>query len=195
MRSEPCPGCGGIHNPADLIGLGDLLGGGDLIGDEDPDGTDSLEHAGGTVAGLAAFGAVATADGDRPDGADDDGTIRLTPLGSMLAAAVFEGSAPAPDADAGAVISVITDVPPPVARTMRRPWLDARSADAAVGELLAFAETASAGQRAAAIALAGEVGPKAVRTWRQWAKRPGFGAGHQIRAWRWTCGHWCPVQS
>jgi hypothetical protein len=174
-QSEPCPDCGGIHGPADLLGLGDLLGD-DLTGDDDLDGTDSLEHAGGTVAGLAAFGAVATADRDTPDSAAADGTFRLTPLGSMLAAAVFEGSAPALDADAGAVISAISDVPPRVAWTMMRPWLDARPADAAVGELLAFAETASAGQRVAAIALASEVGPKAVRTWRQWAKRPGFGA-------------------
>ncbi|HEX6507633.1 MAG TPA: hypothetical protein VF221_08385, partial [Chloroflexota bacterium] len=123
-RSEPCPDCGGIHNSADLLGLGDLLGG-DLIGGEEIDGTDGLEHAEGTIAGLAAFGAVATADMDEPDSADDDGTFRLTPLGSVLAAAVFEGGAPEPDADAGAVISAISDVPPRVAWTMMRPWLDA----------------------------------------------------------------------
>jgi hypothetical protein len=182
-QAEPCPDCGGIHNSPDLLGLGGL------IDDEDIDGVDGLEHAEGTVVGLAAFGAVATANGSAPDGAAADGPFRLTPLGSMLAAAVFEGSAPAADADAGAVISAISDVPPSVAWTMMRPWLDARSADSAVGELLAFAETASAGQRVAAIALASEVGPKAARTWRQWAKRPGFGA----YARQWLADHRKPA--
>lgn len=157
---EPCPDCGVVHAPAELLGIGDLAGG------EDPGGPGSREHAEGTVAGLAAFGA-AVASG---------GAARLTPLGSMLAAAVFEGCAPAPDADAGALVSVISEVPPPVAMTMAGPWLDARSADAAVRELLTFAESAGGEQRATALAFGRELGPDAAEAWREWAGRPGFGA-------------------
>ena len=188
-QGEPCPDCGGIHDPADLLGLGDLLGGGDLTGDEDGDGTGGLDHAEGTIVALAAFGAAATPDGSTPGGTAPGDTFQLTPLGSMLAAAIFEGSAPAFNADADGVIAAISDVPPPVAWTLMRPWLEARSADAAVGELLAFAETASGGQRVAAIALASEVGTKAARIWRQWAKRPGFGA----YARQWLASHGKPV--
>ena len=155
-----CSDCGGIHEPADLLGIGDLFD------DEDPDGQDSSEHAEGTVAGLVAFGAAA------PSG----GVVRLTPLGSMLAAAVFEGCAPPPDADAGELVSVISELPPRVAKTMARPWLDARSADDAVRELLTFAELAGGEQRIAALAFGRELGPEAAQTWREWAGRPGFGA-------------------
>lgn len=157
---ELCPDCGGIHDPEDLLGIGDLFG------DEDPDGQDSEEHAEGMVAGLVAFGA-ADASG---------GAVRLTPLGSMLAAAVFEGCAPPPDADAGTLVSVVRELPPTVAMTMAARWLDARSADAAVRELLTFAQSASGEQRVAALAFGRELGPEAAPAWREWAGRPGFGA-------------------
>ncbi len=198
---EPCPDCGRVHDAADLLGIGDLAYDEDEDNDEhedddeeyddqegeyedeydeeeyveDDDG-DSREHAEGTVAGLAAFGAAVAS----------DGAVRLTPLGSMLAAAVFEGCAPAPDADAGALVSVISEVPPPVARTMTRPWLDARSADAAARELLAFAESADGEQRVAALAFCRELGPEAADAWREWAERPGFGA--YARQWLATHG-------
>jgi hypothetical protein len=82
----------------------------------------------------------------------------------------------APDADAGTLVSAISELPLPVARTMAGPWLDARSADAAVRELLTFAESASGDQRIAALAFATELGPGPAAAWREWAGRPGFGA-------------------
>ncbi len=157
---EPCPDCGGFHDLADLLDFDDFAGG------EEPGWEDSEEHAEDTVAGLAAFGAAAISGTE----------VRLTPLGSMLAAVVFEGCAPAPDADAGTLVSVINEVPPRVARTMAGPWLDARSADAAVRELLTFAESADGEQRAAALAFCTELGPGAAQAWREWERRPGFGA-------------------
>jgi hypothetical protein len=157
---EPCPDCGDIHDPADLLSLGDLAD------DVDADGQDSRDHAEATVAGLVAFGAAAAS----------GGAVRLTPLGSMLATAVFEGCAPAPDDDAGTLVSVISEIPLPVAWIMARPWLDARSTTTAVRELLAFAESASGEQRIAALAFSRELGPEAVEAWQEWAGRPGFGA-------------------
>jgi hypothetical protein len=170
---EPCPDCGGVHERADLLGIqpADLLG---MNGpyDEDPGEPDSREHAEGTVAILAAFGA-AVAPG-RAGGAG--GAVRLTPLGSMLAAAVFEGCAPAADADAAELVSVISEMPPRVGRTMAKPWLGARSPDTAVRDLLAFAESAGGEERMAALAFSGELGPGATAAWQEWARRPGFGA-------------------
>jgi hypothetical protein len=101
----------------------------------------------------------------------------------MLARAVFEGRAPAADAAAETVMSAISDVPPPVAWTLARPWLEARSPAAAARELLALAESADGEQRAAALAFAGELGPDAAAAWREWAERPGFGA--YARRWLW----------
>ncbi len=60
--------------------------------------------------------------------------------------------------------------------TMARPWLDARSADEAVGDLLGFAESASGGERVAALAFAWQLGQAGTGAWRDWAERPGFGA-------------------
>src|SRR5438876_2284775 len=119
----PCPGCGQVHGPADLLGLVDFLG------DEEEDEEDTAGHAAGTVTGLVAFGAADA----------DDGAVLLTPLGTVLAESVFTGRAPSPHADAGTVVSAISELPPLVARTVARPWLDARSAAGAARELLAFA--------------------------------------------------------
>jgi hypothetical protein len=156
---KPCPDCGSFHDPAGLLNIG-------AGADAGPGERGRREHAEDAVGRLAALGAVTA-----PDGA-----VRLTPLGSMLAAAVFEGCAPAPDADAETLVSVISQVPPPVALAMARPWLDARPADAAARELLALAESARGEQRAAALAFAGRLGPAAAPAWREWAGRPEFGA-------------------
>jgi Plasmid pRiA4b ORF-3-like protein len=161
-EGAPCPGCGQVHGPGDLLGLGDLLG----DEDEDEDEEDLAEHVEGAVDGLLAFGAVDTV----------DGAARLTPLGSVLAAAVFDGLAPSPEADAEALVSAISELPPPVARTVARPWLGARSTADAARELLAFAESADSGERLAALAFAGQLGTEATDVWQQWAKRPGIGA-------------------
>jgi len=156
---KPCLDCGCFHDPADLLSLGALA-------DADPGGRGSSAHAQDTVADLVRLGAAT----------GSDGVVRLTPLGSMLAAAVFEGCAPAPDADAGTLVSVIREVPPPAALAMVRPWLDARPADAAARVLLALAESEHGEQRAASLALASGLGPAAAPAWREWAGRPGFGA-------------------
>ena len=156
----PCPGCGQVHGPGGLIGLSDLFG------DEDQDEEDLAGHVEGTVDGLLAFGAVHTA----------DRAARLTPLGRLLAAAVFDGLAPSPEADAETLVSAIGELPPPVARTVARPWLDARSTAEAARELLAFAESADSSERIAALAFAAQLGTEAADAWRPWAKRPGIGA-------------------
>ena len=170
----PCPGCGQVHSPGDLLGLDDFLG------DEDEDQEDTAGHAAGTVTGLLAFGAVGV----------DDGAVRLTPLGTVLAASVFQGRAPSPGADAATVVSAISELPPPVARTVARPWLDARSAAGAARELLAFAGSTGGGQRVAALAFARELGPGAADAWREWAKRPGVGA--YARQWLRSRGEQVP---
>jgi hypothetical protein len=156
---KPCLDCGCFHDPADLLRIG-------ARADPGPGRHGAREHAGDVVGRLAALGAIT----------DPDGAVRLTPLGSMLAAAVFEGCAPAPDADAATLMSVISEVPPPVAATMARPWLAARPADVAARELLALAESTSGEQRAAALAFASGLGPETAPAWREWAGRPGFGA-------------------
>jgi hypothetical protein len=156
---KPCLDCGCFHDPADLLRIGALA-------DPASGRHGAREHAGDLVARLAALGAIT----------DPGGAVRLTPLGSMLAAAVFEGCAPAPDADAATVMSVISEVPPPVAAALARPWLAARPGDVAAAELLALAESACGEQRAAALAFATELGPAAAPAWREWAGRPGFGA-------------------
>ena len=157
-----CPGCGQFHRPGDLLGLADLLG--DEVEDEDEE--DMAGHVADTATGLLAFGAADAS----------DGAVRLTPLGTMLAESVFAGRAPSPDADVGTVISLVSELPPPLARTVARPWLDARSAADAVRELFSFARSTSGGERVAALAFARELGPGAIDAWREWAKQPGIGA-------------------
>jgi hypothetical protein len=161
---KPCPDCGCFHVPDDLLSVGALA-------DGEAGARSGAEHAEETVATLVGLGAVTAATGTAPDN-----TVRLTPLGSMLAVSVFEGCAPAPDADAGTLMAVIRKVPPPAALAMARPWLGARPADGAVRELLALAESSDGEQRAAALAFAGRLGPEAAPAWREWAGRPGFGA-------------------
>jgi hypothetical protein len=156
----PCPGCGEVHGPGDLLSLGDFLS------DEDEDEEDAARHAAATVTGLLGFGA-----------ADVTGeTVRLTSLGTVLATSVFQGREPSPDTDVATMMSVISELPPAVAWTVAQPWLSARSAADAARELLAFAESADGAQRTASLAFAGELGSDATDAWREWAKRPGIGA-------------------
>jgi Plasmid pRiA4b ORF-3-like protein len=152
----PCPGCGQVHGPGDLLD----------DDDDDDDARDMVEHTAAAVTGLLAFGAADVA----------DGSVRLTPLGAALAASVFQGRAPSPDAGVAAVMSAVSDLPPAVALTVAQPWLGARSAADAARELLAFAESAGGGERAAALAFARGLGSDAADGWREWAKRPGIGA-------------------
>ena len=159
-EGPPCPGCGEVHGPGDLLSLGDFLS------DEDEDEEDAARHAAATVTGLLGFGA-----------ADVTGeTVRLTSLGAVLARSVFQGREPSPDADVATVMSVISELPPAVAWTVAQPWLSARSAADAARDLLAFAESSDGAQRAASLAFAGELGSDAADAWREWAERPGIGA-------------------
>jgi hypothetical protein len=175
-EEEPCSACGEVHGPGYELDSGDFSGDDDFL-DEDDDLDDDFlgeldeddeiaGHVGEALAELLAFGAATISDGE----------IQLTPLGSMLAASVFQGHALAPDADAQALVAAVSEMWEPVAQTLARPWLSARSAADAVGELLSYAESASGVARLAALAFAREVGPEAMSTWRDWAGRPGFGA-------------------
>jgi hypothetical protein len=170
----PCPGCGEVHGPGDLLSLGDFLS------DENEDEDDAVSHAAAAVTGLLGFGAADVA----------DEAVRLTPLGTVLTASVLQGREPSPDADAATVMSAISELPPPVAWTVAQPWLGARSAADAAQELLAFAESADGGQRVASLAFAGELGSNAADTWREWAKRPGIGA--YARQWLRSQGEQVP---
>ena len=173
-ESLPCPGCGEVHSPGDLLSLGDFLS------DENDDEEDAASHAAGAVTGLLKFGAADVA----------DEAVRLTPLGIVLATSVFRGREPSPDADAATVMSAISELPPQVAWTVAQPWLGARSAADAARELLAFAESADGGQRVAGLAFAGELGSDATASWREWAKRPGIGA--YARQWLRSQGEQVP---
>jgi hypothetical protein len=170
----PCPGCGEVHSPGDLLSLGDFLR------DENEDEEDAASHAAGAVTGLLKFGAA--------DVADEE--VRLTPVGIVLATSVFRAREPSPDADAATVMSAISELPPQVAWTVAQPWLGARSAADAARELLAFAESADGGQRVASLALAGELESDAADAWREWAKRPGMGA--YARQWLRSQGEQAP---
>ena len=156
----PCPDCGEVHGQVDLLSLSDFLS------DEDEDEEDAASHVAATVTGLLGFGA-----------ADVTGeTVRLTPLGTVLATSVLQGREPSPDADVATVMSLISELPPAVAWTVAQPWLGAQSAADAARKLLVFAESADGAQRAASLAFAGELGSDATDGWREWAKRPGIGA-------------------
>jgi Plasmid pRiA4b ORF-3-like protein len=170
-EGPPCPGCGEVHSPGDLLGFGDFLS------DEEED---DASHAADTVTGLLWFGAVDVA----------DEAVQLTPLGTVLTASVFQRREPSADADVATVMSAVSELPPAVARTVAQPWLGARSAADAARELLAFAESADGGQRVAALALAGELGSDAADAWREWAKRPGIGA--YARQWLRSQGEQVP---
>jgi hypothetical protein len=170
----PCPGCGEVHSPGDLLSLGDFLS------DENEDEDDAASHAEASVTGLLEFGAADVT----------DETVWLTPLGIVLATSVFRGREPSPHADAATVMSAISELPPPVGWTVAQPWLGARSAGDAARELLAFAESADGGQRVAALAFAGELGSDATESWREWAKRPGIGA--YARQWLRSQGEQVP---
>jgi hypothetical protein len=168
-QDVPCPDCGELH---DLSGLAAMAG---FDVDEDPD--DSLEHAGSAVAGLVSYGA-ATVLAVAPAALSGSGQarVRLTPLGRMLAESIFTGCAPQGDTDAATLLDELINVPPKIAAKMAAPWLAARSPAAAVGELLAYAESAEADRRMIAMAFARDVGPEAAPAWRELAGRPGFGA-------------------
>lgn len=167
-EDAPCPDCGEVH---DLPDLAALIG---FDEDDDDDVDDSLEHAESAVVGLVSYGA-ATATSAVPGGSGE-ARVRLTQLGRMLAESIFTGCAPPADADVAALLDVLSGVPPKIAAQMAAPWLAARSPAAAVGDLLAYAESADPARRMIAMAFAMGIGPEAAPAWREWTARPGFGA-------------------
>ena len=164
----PCPGCGEVHDTAGLVAANGY--------DEDDDLDDSSEHAETAVVGLMSYGAVtALAAAPAPDGSGE-ARVRLTPLGQMLAESIFTGCAPPAEADVAALLDVLSELPPKIAATMAAPWLAARSPVTAVGDVLAYAESADPARRIIAMAFAMGIGPEAAPAWREWTSRPGFGA-------------------
>jgi hypothetical protein len=164
----PCPDCGEIHAM-----------------DLDEDDSDPGEHAVEALAKLTVFGAV------RPAGDPDDDLARLTPLGRMLTDSISALFAPAPEDDAGAVVTRLGDLPLAAAAVFVQPWLAARTPVEAAGELFDVAETAHARWRPAAIDLASLIGPESLPAWRERATVPGYGA--YIRAWLAEQGEPVPV--
>jgi hypothetical protein len=150
---QECPYCGEAH-PDDL----------------------PQEHAEDAVGSLAEFGAAITG-----PGAAKGGTVRLTPIGRLLADSLLGALTPAPEAGTADLIVTVGMVPPKIARQLSAPWLAARPVADAVRELLRYAEHADPDQRLKALAIAREQGPDAAPAWREWARRPGFGA--YARAW------------
>ena len=163
-----CPGCGEVHGAPDLAAV---------IGydEDDDDLDDSLEHAEGTVASLADYGAAAVLATAVPRGTGE-ARVRLTPLGRVLAESVFVGCAPSADADAATLVDMLGAVPPKIAAQMAAPWVAARSPAGAVRELLAYTEQVGPAQRMIAMAFATGTGPEGAPAWREWADRPGIGA-------------------
>jgi hypothetical protein len=169
----PCPNCGEVHH---LPGLAAMIG-----YDEDDDPDDSLEHAESAVGRLVSYGAAtALAAVPTAPGGSAEASVRLTSLGQMLAESVFAGCAPPADADVATLLDTLIAVPPKIAAQMAERWMGARSAAAAVTEMLAHAESADPGRRMVAMAFAREIGPEAAPAWREWADRPGFGAYARI---------------
>jgi hypothetical protein len=184
-EDEQCPACGEVHDPPDLdVLIGD---------DEDDDLDDSAEHAESTIAGLVSFGAATSPVALSAPGGSSEIMVRLTPLGRMLAEAIFTGCAPPADADVATLIDVLGVVPPKIAEQMAAPWLAARGPATAVRELLAYAEAAEPDRRLITMAFAMGTGPEAAPAWREWAERPGFGA--YARMWLTEQGEEVPEQS
>lgn len=105
----------------------------------------------------------------------------LTPLGRWLTDFMFRENAPPADAEAEVLVRELVQLPPMVAVLMARPWLSARTAEAAARELLAVGESTSGQDRLTALDLVRGCGPEATPAWREWAARDGFGA--YARVW------------
>lgn len=155
-----CPDCTSRGSyPHSMFGLPD-----DLDRTEDADAQDAVQA-------LSEFG-IAVLRGD---------IAERTPLGRWFTDVLFRQSAPAADADAAALVSVVTGLPDTIAVLMSRPWLSARTPAVAARELIAVGESTLGQQRLTALTLARECGPDATPAWREWAAKKGFGA--YARAW------------
>jgi hypothetical protein len=160
---ELCQDCGTLH-------------------DDDVD--EPAEHAVAAMAKLALFGAL-------PSDGEPGGQFTLTPLGSMLVDSLAALYAPAPEDDAGAVVTRLGDLPAPAAVVFARPWLAARTPVQAARELFDVAETATPRRRMAAFELAAEIGSEAMPAWRERATAPGYGV--YVRDWLEDQGQPVPI--
>ena len=166
-----CPDCGQPHDASDLD-PGELaaLAGFDL--EFDLDRMDLAHHAVTTVSDLIDFEAVASGPG-RSAG----GIVTLTPLGRLLAEAVFGSISPPADDTAQDLVTAVAWMPPAVALTAAGPWLAARAPHAAVRDLLEFAAAFDGPVlRSVALEIARRSGADAMPVWREYARMPGFGA-------------------
>jgi Plasmid pRiA4b ORF-3-like protein len=166
-----CPDCGQRHDASDLD-PGDLAALTGFESDFDAEAADLADHTVTTVRGLAAFQAAATGPG-RSAG----GTVTLTPLGEVLAESVFGTLSPPAAGTAADLVEAVAWLPPGVAVIAVAPWLAARTTDAAVRELLEFAAAFDGPLlRSVALEIARQTGGDALSVWREYARRPGFGA-------------------
>jgi hypothetical protein len=156
LNSPICPDCDQPHDSPDF----------------DADRLDLAEHVVLAVGELVDFGAVAPGPGRSPGG-----TVTLTPLGRLLAEAVFGTLAPPATDSAEDLVTALDWMPPKVALIAAGPWLAARTPQAAVGELLEFAANFDGPVlRTVALEIARRQGAEAVPAWREYARLPGFGA-------------------
>ena len=130
------------------------------------------DHTVTTVHELVDFEAVATGPG-RSAG----GTVTLTPLGRLLAEAVFGSISPPAAVTAEDLVTAVAWMPPNIALAAAAPWLAARTSHAAVRELLDFAAAFDGPVlRSVALEIARRRGADAMPVWREYARMPGFGA-------------------
>ena len=138
----------------------------------DVDPMDWADHAVATVRELVEFEAVATGPG-RSAG----GSVTLTPLGRLLAEAVFGTLSPPAAVTAQELVTAVAWMPPTIVLTAAGPWLAARAPHAAVRELLEFAAAFDGPVlRSVALEIARATGAEAMPVWREYARMPGFGA-------------------
>ncbi len=159
-----CPDCGQLHDVPDLD-PGDLGAPPEFDPDFDADHMDLVDHMVTTVGELVDFGAVATGPGRSPGG-----TVTLTPLGRLLAEAVFGTlSRPATDS-AEDLVTAVAWMPPRIALIAAAPWLAARTPHDAVRELLEFAAAFDGPVlRSVALEIARRKGTDAMPVWREYA--------------------------
>ena len=152
--------------------------------DEDDDEEEYHEHLDGlighvtvTVMSLRDLSAVSVVERGKPD----QYTVRLTPLGRMLADTVFTALTPVPDEMAGAVVHRFGQLTPRIAARIAGPWLAGRPIADVAAELLDFAAYARADQRLIAVGYVNTLGPDAAPAWRERVKDRGVGV--YARTW------------
>jgi pRiA4b ORF-3-like protein len=120
-----------------------------------------------------------------------ENTLRLTPLGRMLAATMFASLTPPPGEMAGAVVSRLGRLTPRIAEKIMGPWLAARTTADAAREVLDFAAYARADLRMVATGYVRTLGADALPAWRERSKDRGVGV--YARTWLSEPGERVPI--